>query len=361
MAFLPLSTANLPDPAIDPAKSENPAEYFNTVIWSGDGTSSRSITTGHQPDWVWTKERNSAINHIAQDSILGTGKYLHPNTTAAEQSASTLITSFDSNGFTIGNSGSINGSSDTYVAWSWKAGTSFSNDASATGVGTIDSTGTVSTEAGFSVISYTGTGSAGTVAHGLGTVPEWIILKSREDGSANWIIYHASIGNAKNLFLNVTNAQDTDGAIFFSSTTPTSSVFTLGGSGAGQVNESGEAFIAYCFAPKEGYSKFSSYVGNGSTDGPFVYTGFRVGWLMVKRTDGVNNWIMLDSERDTHNLANTSLLADRELAEADYGVDFDLLSNGFKLRSGGTPENASGGTYIYMAFAEQPFKFSNAR
>ena len=361
--FVALSTANLPDPAINPAQGENPTEYFNTVIWSGDGTSSRSITTGHQPDWVWTKERNSAINHIAQDSILGTGKYLHPNTTAAEQSASTLITSFDSNGFTIGNSGSINGSSDTYVAWSWKAGTSFSNDASATSVGTIDSTGTVSTEAGFSVISYTGTGSAGTVAHGLGTVPEWIILKSREDGSANWAVYHVSVGAAKNFFLNSTNDADTDGAIFFDSTTPTSSVFTLGGSGAGQVNESGEAFIAYCFAPKEGFSKFGTYddayISDYDIDSPFVYTGFRPAWLMIKGDANGREWVMYDNKRTPDDgvylRANTS--AAEQTDASNHDISF--LSNGFKIRGGSGDINTTNESYVYMAFADQPFKFAN--
>ena len=201
------------------------------------------------------------------------------------------------------------------------------------------------------------------MAHGLGTVPEWIILKSREDGSANWAVYHVSVGAAKNFFLNSTNDADTDGAIFFDSTTPTSSVFTLGGSGAGQVNESGEAFIAYCFAPKEGFSKFGTYddayISDYDIDSPFVYTGFRPAWLMIKGDANGREWVMYDNKRTPDDgvylRANTS--AAEQTDASNHDISF--LSNGFKIRGGSGDINTTNESYVYMAFADQPFKFAN--
>ena len=330
------------------------------MLWTGDGTSGRSITTGHQPDFVWTKERNSAINHIAQNSISGTGLYLHPNTTAAEQSATTLITSFDSDGFTIGNSGSINGTNDTYVAWSWKAnGSGVSNTD-----GSITSTVSANTTSGFSIVSYTGTGALGTVGHGLGATPELIIIKSREDGSSNWAVYSAVVGAGKNFFLNSTNDSDTDGAIFFNSTAPTSSVFTLGGSGAGQVNENGETFIAYCFAPKEGYSKFGTYddAVTGSdyeNTSPFIYTGFKPAFVMIKGDANGREWVMYDNKRTPDN--GVYLRANTSAAEQTDATNHDISfnANGFKIRGGSGDINTTGESYIYMAFADQPLKYAN--
>ena len=354
MAYLPLSTANLPDPIIDPAQGASPEDHFNTVLWTGDGTSGRSITTGHQPDFVWTKERNSAINHIAQNSISGTGLYLHPNTTAAEQSATTLITSFDSNGFTVGNSGSINGSSDTYVAWSWKA-----NGSGVTNTdGSITSTVSANTTSGFSIVSYSGNGTAGaTVGHGLNQKLELFILKAR-NGVREWPVYSETLGATKFLLLNGTNAATT-AVQPFNNTEPTNQVFTVGSSNS--ANDSSLNYIAYCFHSVEGFSKCGSYVGNGSTDGPFVYTGFQVKWVMYKRTDSAGDWSILDTERSTYNVADDYLYPHSSAAEASGAYQTDFLSNGFKLRGTNTQNNASGGTYIYMAFAENPFKYSNAR
>ena len=357
MAYLPLSTANLPDPVIDPAQGSSPEDYFNTVIWTGDGTSDRSITTGHQPDFVWTKERNSAINHIAQNSISGTGVYLHPNTTAAEQSASTLITSFDSDGFTIGNSGSINGSSDTYVAWSWKAnGSGVSNTD-----GSITSTVSANTESGFSIGTFVGNQTAGaTVGHGLSQAPEMIIIKDRPTVN-DWPVYHVSQGAGKFGKFNRTNAFVSESTVW-NNTAPTASVFTLGSSNL--ANNNTKSHVFYAFHSVEGFSKFGSYTGNGSTEGPFVYTGFRPAFVLVKATSvSGENWNIIDNERDDFNDGNNNLLyANLSNSEGTSSPHYiDLLSNGMKLSGNIGNWNSSGVTYIYMAFAENPFKYSNAR
>ena len=357
VGFVALSTANLPAPAIDPAQEENPTEYFNTALWTGDGTSGRSITTGHQPDFVWTKERDDAINHIAQNSINGTGKYLHPNTSAAEQSASTLITSFDSNGFTVGNSGSINGSSDLFVAWSWKAGgTAVSNNN-----GSITSSVSASTEAGFSIVSYSGNGTAGaTIGHGLSAKPEMFWVKNR-DRSAQWSVYHKAIGATKFLELS-TNAGEGSDTPTFNDTEPTATVFSVGtGNGT---NASGENLIAFCFHSVEGFSKFGSYEDNviGSdfeNTSPFVYTGFRPAFLMIKGTSSGRDWVIYDNKRTPDN--GVYLTANQSSAEQTDATNHDIsfLSNGFKIRGGSGDINTTGESYIYMAFADQPFKFAN--
>ena len=359
MAYLPLSTANLPNPVIDPAQGASPEDHFNTVLWTGDGTSGRSITTGHQPDFVWTKERNSAINHIAQNSISGTGLYLHPNTTAAEQSATTLITSFDSDGFTVGNSGSINGSSDTYVAWSWKA-----NGSGVTNTdGSITSTVSANTDAGFSIVGYTGTQSAATVGHGLSSAPEMIITKCRSIANG-WPVYHKDIPNANQYMIRLNDNQTytTAGqsAIWWNNTFPTSTVFSLGAND--ESNKSGGTHIAYCFHSVDGFSKFGSYKGNGSANGPFVYTGFRPSFVIIKNANFAEIWPMFDDKRDADNQVENPVYANLSSAEgtaSSRGLDF--LSNGFKIRGTDTSVNRSGDTHIYMAFAENPFKYSNAR
>ncbi|BAQ86490.1 hypothetical protein [uncultured Mediterranean phage uvMED] len=364
--FVALSTANLPDPAIDPAQGENPTEYFNTVGYNGN-ESTNVITVGFQPDWVWTKRRNNTGGHRLVDSVRGVGKGLASHNTDSEQNEPNGVTSFDTNGFTLGSDDDYNkaaAATPVYVAWSWKAGTSFSNDASATGVGTIDSTGTVSTEAGFSVISYTGNGSAGaSIAHGLGAVPEWIIVKNRGNlsGTENraWTIYHSALGATKYIEFS-TSAADT-GTNRWNDTAPTSSVFTVGNGSNG--NENGDGHIAYCFAPKEGFSKFGTYddayISNYDTDSPFVYTGFRPAWLMIKGTSDGREWVMYDNKRTPDNgvylRANTS--AAEQTDASNHDISF--LSNGFKIRGGSGDINTTNESYIYMAFADQPFKFAN--
>ena len=340
---------------------DKPTDHFRTKTYTGNG-GTQSITFDEsdnmQPDWVWIKDRDDGSSHAITDSVRGNTKYLMSNDTYQEETLTDRVTSFDSNGFSLSSSAAVNQSSAGNVAWCWKTGTSFSNDASATGVGTIDSTGSVNTDAGFSIVSYTGNGTSGTeVAHGLGSTPDLYITKSRSY-AYGWGVYHKDIANDKGFFLNGTDAQLT-GTGFRNSTAPTSSVFTLGGGSQPYrytSNKSGETYIGYFFNEVKGYSKFGSYTGNGNADGTFVYTGFRPAWVMLKRTDSTSSWYMQDNKRQTFNVLNTPLYADTADAEgASSDRLIDILSNGFKLRGSSTAINASGGSYIYMAFAESPF------
>ena len=335
---------------------DDPTAYFQTKLYTGNG-STQSITldglNDMQPDWVWVKQRGGTTNHKTSDSVRGATKALQNNDTDAEATDTDGITSFDSNGFSLGAGGDYNSSSASQVAWNWKAGTSFTNDASSTGIGTIDSAGSASDASGFSIVSYTGTESAGTIKHGLSSVPKMIIAKDRDSGSLSWFVGHASLGFTKRLKLDGDNAA-ADNTVW-NNTSPTSSVFSVGDSA--NANTSGNAIIAYCFAEKQGYSKFSSYTGNGNADGTFIYTGFKPAWIMLKRTDGTNSWCIFDNKRLGRNPNNPRLYANNSNASegASDEAYVDILSNGFKLRGAQPDINASGGTYIYMAFAENPF------
>jgi hypothetical protein len=361
---LALCTANLPAPvaAVDPAQGGSPQDYFNTVLYTGNGSTQSITGVGFQPDWIWIKERSSTSSHALFDSVRGVNKVLASDLADEEDTSnSTLMTAFGSDGFSLGNNNRTNQNTITHVAWNWKAGTAFSNDASATGVGSIDSSGSVNTDVGFSIISYTGNGSNGaTVAHGLGVSPDMIIAKTR-DSAENWQIFHSALGGTKRLYF-LTNAE-ADTAEAWNDTNPSATVITLGTSNL--INKNTDEYIAYCFAEVEGYSKVgSSYTGNGNTDGPFVYTGFRPAFVMLKRTDSTGGWHIHDNKRNTGNLTETMAvlsanLNDGEYASVNYQTDF--LSNGFKLRNTTAAWNANGGTFIYMAFAEQPFKYANAR
>ena len=335
---------------------DKPTDYFRTKLYTGNGTNDTAITweetdTNMQPNWLWIKNRSEGDQSYALfDSVRGATKRLSSNESGAEGTEATNLDSFDTNGFTVDNEVIVNGSSDLMVAWGWKAGTSFTNDASSTGIGNIDSTGSVNTDAGFSVISYTGDANAdNTVAHGLGSVPKMIILKNRSI-SSNWMVYHVSTGAQAPLFLNLTNAAGSGDPDRFK-VVPTSSVFTPGSAQEG--NGSGNSIIAYCFAEKQGYSKFGSYTGNGNADGTFVYTGFKPAFLMVKRSSATEDWEILDNKRLGYNGANKQVRPNTNAAENDYAPT-DFVSNGFKFRSANASINGSG-TYIFMAFAENPF------
>jgi hypothetical protein len=354
MAYLPLSTANLPDPAIDPAQGSSPQDYFNTVLYTGDGTSSRGITgLGFQPDLVWTKRRSTSDNHHLFDAvrvISSVPQRLFPNLTNTEDGNFGSLDSFDSDGFTIGANTATNASGESFVAWNWKAnGSGVSNTD-----GSITSTVSANTESGFSIVSYTGTGPASAaneiqVGHGLNSAPEMVIVKNR-DASLDWFVFTTVIDGTNDfLYLNLTNAKGNSG-----NNVPTSDVFYAGGS----LNTSGNDYIAYCFHSVEGFSKFGSYTGNGSNDGPFVYTGFRPAFVIAKKSDGAENWIMLDAERSSYNIVDKQLLPNTSGSEGTISR-CDFLSNGFKVRAASTAFNS--GTMIYMAFAENPFKYSNAR
>jgi len=326
------------------------------VTYTGAGAGT-VITTGFYPDFAWMKNRTAAFSNFVQDSVRGGSLYLLTDTTDADATISPSST-FSSTGITInGLSSYASNSSYNYVLWAWKAnaGTNVSNTQ-----GTITSTVSANTTAGFSVVTYTGTGANATVGHGLGVAPSMVIARGRSAGTAgfNWRVYHGSLAATAYLEINTTSAQQTDATVW-NSTAPTSSVFSLGTSG--NVNGSTQTYVAYCFAPIAGYSAFGSYTGNGSSDGTFVYTGFRPRFVMVKRTDTVGFWSMKDTARDPYNVAGSLLFANSSDAEYSNNQLFDLNSNGFKLRGSNSDINASGGTYIYMAFAETPLKYSNAR
>jgi hypothetical protein len=329
---------------------DKPDLYFNTLTWTGDGSSSRNITgVGFQPDWVWGKCRNAAVSHAVYDSVRGASNLINTNTTSAE-GTNPALNGFISDGFTVNSDSYLNLNNNTYVAWNWKAGTSFTNDASATGIGTIDSTGSVNQDAGFSICSYTGTGSTGTIKHGLNTAPAMIIVKNRS-ASQNWVVYHQSLGNTKAIFLSTTGAAST-GSDWFNNTSPTSTVFSVGTYDA--IVGNGHNLIAYCFAEKKGYSKFGSYTGNGNADGTFIYTGFKPAMILLKANAAGENWRIFDNKRSTFNPNSTSLQPNSSNAEAS-NTDIDFCSNGIKLRTTSGEINPNGTSFIYMAFAESPF------
>jgi hypothetical protein len=324
---------------------------MNAVLRNGFGTSGGSITSlNFQPDLVWEKPRNIVSDHELQDSVRGATKSLHSNTAGVEDTYPNYLTSFISNGYTFG-TGDY-GTSVTAVDWCWKAGgTAVSNTA-----GTITSSVSANTTAGFSVVTFTGNTTAGaTVGHGLGVAPGLILIKART-GAYDWTVYHSAIGATKYLILDGAYAALTD-IRAFNNTAPTVNVFSLGS--AVWANNSG-AMVAYCWAPVAGYSAFGSYTGNGSADGPFIYTGFRPRWLMIKRTDGIGNWWMFDTSRSTYNVAVQYLIADTAAVEGSDNA-IDILSNGFKLRIATYQPNTSGATFVYAAYAENPLKYANAR
>ena len=360
--YLALCNANLPDPAIDPNAGNAPEDHFNTVLYTGTGSSGHAITgVGFQADWIWIKNRSNAINNIFMDSVRGiTNKILNPDVTNAELTA-TVFNSVGSDGFEFASTGlGTNASGSSYVAWNWKAGgTAVSNTD-----GSITSTVSANTDAGLSIVSFDlGATGSETVGHGLGVAPDVVLIKARNSTSVGWLMYHRAIASDAEtdyIVLNSTAAASDNNTVW-DDTAPTSSVFTIGsGFTSGTY---GVPQIAYCFAEKDGYSKFGSYTGNGSTNGTFVYTGFRPAFVMVKRTNSTGSWQILDNTRSTFNVMRDVIYANLTNAEAQFGsgTGRDFLSNGFKLRNTSTSENASGSTYIYMAFAEQPFKYSNAR
>ena len=336
------------------AQINKPNEYFNTKLYTGDGNSSHAITgVGFQPDWVWIKRRNDVDSHFIYDSVRFDGSnayWLQTNNTNAEGSDRPL-TAFGSDGFTIGsNNSGLNANSSTYVSWNWLA----SNTTASNTDGSITSTVSANTTAGFSIVSYTGTGSNATVGHGLGAVPRMIIVK-RRDGSDSWVVQHGSLGSGKALNLDSTGAVQTYDP-YWNATEPTTSVFSIGTDG--RTNGSSETYIAYCFADKKGYSKFGSYTGNGNADGTFIYTGFKPAFVIIKGSSGITNWTMYDNKRDPFNTTTQNLRPNTSGAETtDH--DIDMLSNGFKHRGSGSGGNGSGISYIYMAFAENPFVTSS--
>ena len=347
--FKALCDTNLPAPL-----TAKPNTLMDVVTYTGNGSTQSIAGLAFSPDFAWFKRRDSANNHALFDIVRGSGKFLISSDTGGEGTDSNSLISFDTSGFTIGQSvsaPSFNITSGSYVAWSWDAGTStVSNTA-----GSITSQVRANVSAGFSVVTYTGSSAGSTVGHGLGVAPAFIIGK-RRDGASEWSCYHQSLGNAQAIILNTTAAASSSST--WNSTSPTSSVVTLGA--AFSVNYPSYTHVLYCFAPVVGYSNGFSYTGNGSADGSFVYLGFRPRLIMLKRSDSTSNWTLLDTSREGYNVDNDPLYPN--LSDAEGTTDLlDITSNGFKLRSTDASVNASAGTYIGFAWAEAPFAYSRAR
>ena len=366
--FVALNTFNLPTPTIGATASSQANKYMDVTTYTGDGTTTRSQTSlNFQPDFVWLKSRSLAIGHTLFDSVrtAGATKALYSNSTEVEggTSGSTAsaefgyISSFNSNGFST-SSGSVNGNyvnstSNTYVGWQWKANGSGSTNTA----GSITSTVSASTTAGFSIVTYTGNGtSSQTCGHGLGVTPSMVIWKNRNDVDS-WIVYHNALTTSEYLVLNTTAAKATVSGLF---TGISSTLLPLNNVSAA-INANGFNYVAYCFAPVAGYSAFGSYTGNNSSDGTFVYLGFRPKFVLFKNASAGSQWILLDTSRNTYNVANAYLEPNTSDAENTASNVCDILSNGFKIRTTGTDFNDSSNTYIYACFAENPFKYANAR
>ena len=330
--------------------------HFHTLLYTGNGSDDRNLTNDanagdFKPDWLWIKQRSAERGHIIVDSSRGATKRIRPDSNAAEDTKADHIQAFLTNGFQVGTNNTTNVNSGTYVAWQWKANGGTTTSFSESGNNPAGAH-QANTTAGFSIVTYTGTGANGTVAHGLGAKPN-VMLQKKIGGDASWVVYHDKVASdpaTDYLILNESSA-NADYAPHFNDTEPTSTVFTVGTDGA--VNSDGVTNIMYCFTEIKGYSKFGSYRGNGNADGTFAYTGFKPAWIMVKRTDGSNDWIVFDSKRLGYNGDNKRLYPNQIYVEDTTG--FDLLSNGFKTRMTGTTLNGSGNSYVYMAFAEHPF------
>jgi len=327
-----------------------PTDYFNTVLYTGNGSTQSITGVNFQPDWVWIKNRTEDYEHTIFDSVRGVQKFIRSSTTGAEATNSNSLTAFGTDGFSIGTESAVNDNSDSFVSWNWLA----SNTTASNSDGSITSTVSANTTAGFSIVTYSGNSTAGaTVGHGLGATPGMIIVKGR-DATIDWNVYHhknTSAPETDYLKLNSTDAT-TDSSARWNDTAPTSSVFSLGTQTG--VN-AGFNYVAYCFAEKKGYSKFGSYEGTGNANGTFVYTGFKPAWVLLKISSGTTGaWTLFDNKRDPFNEVDNRLFPDSSGVEAD-GNDCDFLSNGFKHRTTGSGTNGSGYSYIYMAFAENPF------
>ena len=330
---------------------KKPSDYFDTRTYSASGAGSIS-DVDFQPDFMWFKNRTIVGDHGLMDAVRGVNKIMHSNDANAEvtSNGTTNITAFTSNGFTYGASSLLDTGSGTPVTWLWKA----NGAGSANTDGSISSTVSANTTSGFSIVSYTGTGANATVGHGLSSAPSMIIVKGR-DFVDNWGVFHSSLGNNKKLKFNLTNAVVTTSESW-NSTSPTSSVFSVGIDG--ETNNNGSAMIAYCFSNVQGYSKFGSYVGNGNADGTFVYTGFKPAFILIKRYDGADTWTIYDNKRTGFNVDNNPLFANATTTESTDD-DLDILSNGFKIRRNSGRINTSGGNQLYMAFAKAPLVGSN--
>ena len=332
-----------------------PKDYFNTKLFTGNGSTNAITGVGFQPDWVWIKDRQSTEHHNFFDAVRGATNRIYSSSTAAQDTASTTLTAFNSDGFTLGSSGAVNASGNNTVSWNWRAG---GGQGSSNTDGSINTVYTsVNTTSGVSISQYVGTGSNATVGHGLGVIPQMIMLKNTS-ASDHWIVYHHKMDSSapEDKYVRLNQAQAFADFDMWQDTAPTNQVFSISTNGA--VNTNGNNFVAYCFAEKKGFSKFGSYLGTSSASGPFIYTGFKPAFVLIKGAS-TTDWNLYDSKRLGYNGGDAPLYADLPNAEAtDYGR-IDFLSNGFKIKTTNSQVNNNNTNHIYLAFAEHPLVSSN--
>ncbi len=332
----------------------DPSAYFQIAKYTGNGSTQSIVNGGNsnlQPDFIWIKDMGSAFDHKLSDSTRGSTYTLEANTDTAAYNDTNAVTSFNTDGFSLGNNANVNDNTANVVAWQWKAngGTTAAN-----GNGSISSTVQASTTAGFSIVKWTGSGANATIGHGLGAIPQVIIFKNY-DNTDNWVVYHHRLGNDGGLYLNLGNALNSASS-WFNDTTPTSTVFSIGTNS--KTNSNGNPMIAYCFSNIKGYSKMDSYKGNGDVDGPFIFTGFKPSFILTKRTDNTGSWLIHDIKRNGYNSNNDEIEVNTNAAQANNDR-LDILSNGFKIRNTAGYVNADGANYVYLALADSPLVASN--
>ena len=338
-------------------------DHFNVKLWTGNSGTQSITGVGFRPDLIWGKVRadnnNTGENgHMLIDAVRGNTKYLQSNTAAAEATNSYTVTSFDSDGFSVGNKAELNSNTNTYVGWNWKAGNS---SGSSNSDGSISSTVSVNTTAGFSIVKYTGTNGTATVGHGLGVEPSFIIFKCLDNGNKNWVVYHKDLTNAGSIYLDQDSASSTS-YDYFADTSPTSTVFTVKkDSSYNEVNNNGSNFIAYCFAEKPGFSSFGSYTANNSNDGPFLFCGMKPAYVVTKCTSATSHWNCFDNKRSPFNDRDDYHKLNEPTTEdtGSSNIQVDFLSNGFKIRGNNNEINGSSRSYIYFAFSAAPLVGTN--
>ena len=335
-----------------------PKDHFNTVLYTGNGSTQSITGVGFQPDLVWIKDRGLTEPHTLQDAVRGAGNRLYANTTAAQSNSAISITSFDSDGFSVGSGGEVNTNSSNLVSWNWKAGGAGSSNSD----GTVTSGATVSanTTAGFSIgVATMNSSGTWTVGHGLGVAPAVVLVKAT-GATGSWWMWHQSLGDKSGdeyVFLNTTAISPANDSTVWNNTLPTSSVYSMGSN----TWSGNTTFVAYCFAEKKGFSRFGKYTGNGNADGPFIYTGFKPAFVINRRVTGATgDWQLQDNKRSPFNVSDTILFPNGNTADSQAsGYQMDMLSNGFKIRTDNSGRNHSGSDYIYLAFAEEPLVSSN--
>ena len=327
---------------------DDPTLYFNTVLYAGTGSEQTVSGVNFSPGLTWLKSRSNGQPNVLSDSVRGGNKQLYSADTQAETTYGQYLKSFNSDGFVLGTDSGINQSSQTFVSWNWKAGGSASNNTD--GNKTISLS--VNTTAGFSVGTYAGTGQDSTIGHGLGAVPDWLMIKNRSSGSRKWQLWHNGLtGTNKYLAIDRSDAELTDSASW-DNTAHSNTVWNTYGSG--EANQNGENFVCYAWTSIQGFSKFGSYTGNANANGPFIYTGFKPAWIMTKQINGGSSWIVHDNKRDPINAVTEYFTVEENDAAGTLANSFDLCSNGFKVRTSNGDRNSSGDSFAYWAFAESP-------